>query len=139
VFRSGNDTTTHLPLAERGRIGQPQEWLYHVDQWAKRHPVFEGLPAGGLLDYGYYRELIPESFFVGVQTPDTAIAGGNNASLQYEAGLMLAQYRRGQGGFLINTLLIREHLGKVPQAERLLRNMLRAAPSFNPPPQARRR
>ncbi|MCU0960231.1 MAG: hypothetical protein MUF48_09015 [Pirellulaceae bacterium] len=139
VFRSGNDTTTHLPLAERGRIGQPQEWLYHVDQWAKRHPVFEGLPAGGLLDYGYYRELIPESFFVGVQTPDTAIAGGNNASLQYEAGLMLAQYRRGQGGFLINTLLIREHLGKVPQAERLLRNMLRAALSFNPPPQARRR
>ena len=124
VFRKENDSTGYLPLKQRGHIGNPQEWLYHVDQWAKRHPVFEGLQSGGLMDYAYYREILPVSFFIGTETPDEAIAGGNNASLKYESGLMTAVYRRGKGRFLINTLWIRENLGKVPQAERLLRNML---------------
>ncbi len=126
VFRKGDDSTGYLPLEQRGRIGNPQQWLYHVDQWAKRHPVFEGLQAGGLMDYSYYREILPESFFIDTETPEEAIAGGNNASLRYESGLMTALYRRGKGRFLINTLLIRENLGSIPQAERLLRNMLRA-------------
>ena len=33
----------------------------------------------------------------------------------------------GAGEFILNSLLIRNNLGKVPQAERLLRNMLRFA------------
>lgn len=125
IFRKGNDPTGYLPLEKRGTIGNPQEWLYHVDQWAKRHPVFEGLQSGGLMGYDYYREILPLAFFIDTQTPDEAIAGGNNASLRYESGLMLALYHRGKGQFLINTLLLRENLGTVPQAERLLRNLLR--------------
>lgn len=124
VFRDGADSTAHLPVEQRGRLGNPQQWLYHIDQWAKRHCVFDGLQAGGLMDYGYYREILPESLFIDLQTPEEAIAGGNNASLRYESGLMTAVFRRGEGRFLINTLLIREQLGKTPQAERLLRNML---------------
>ena len=124
IFRKGNDPTGYLPLKERGTIGKPQEWLYHVDQWSKQHPIFAELQSGGIMDYAYYREILPTLFFVNTQTPEEAIAGGNNTSLKYESGLMLAIYKRGQGQFLINTLLIRENLGKVPQAERLLRNLL---------------
>ena len=124
IFRKGDDPTGYLPLQERGTIGAPNAWLYHIDQWAKRHSAFAGLQAGGLMDYVYYREILPTFFFVNTQTPDEAIAGGNSASLRYESGLMLAIYKRGQGQFLINTLLIRDNLGKVPQAERLLRNLL---------------
>jgi len=126
VFRKSDDLTGYLPLERRGHIGNPQEWLYHVDQWARHHAVFKGLQAGGLMDYSYYREILPTSFFIDMQTPDDAIAGGINASLKYESGLMTAIYTRGRGRFLINTLLIRENLGQVPQAERLLRNMLNA-------------
>ena len=78
------------------------------------------------MDYGYYREILPEAFFIDTETPAEAIAGGNNASLRYESGLMTAIYQRDKGRFLVNTLRIRENLGKVPQAERLLRNMLKA-------------
>jgi hypothetical protein len=40
---------------------------------------------------------------------------------------MVAVCKLGAGEFILNTLLIRENLGKVPQSERLLRNMLRFA------------
>ena len=124
IFRKGDDPIGYLPLEQRGHIGTPMEWLYHLDQWAKRHPVFAGLQAGGLMDYGYYREIIPSKVFVNIQTPTEAISGANNASLVYESGLMVATYQLEKGRFLINTLLIRENLGTVPQAERLLRNLL---------------
>ena len=53
---SARETTrpATCPLKQRGHIGTPQEWLYHVDQWAKRHPIFDGLQSGGLMDYAYY-------------------------------------------------------------------------------------
>ena len=73
---------------------------------------------------GYYREIIPTEFFVGLSRPDTAIAGGNDVSWRYSGGLLTAEYRLGKGRMLLNTLWIRRNLGTVPQAERLLRNML---------------
>ncbi len=124
VFRKGDDPTGLLPLEERGTIKNLEQWLYHVDQWAARHPVFDGLQAGGLMDYAYYREIISHPAFFDVQTPDEVIAAANNGSRNYASGIMTGVYRRGQGRFLINTLLVRENLGTTPQAERLLRNML---------------
>ena len=35
-------------------------WLYLKDEWAKHHPIFAGLPSGGLMDYTFYREIIPD-------------------------------------------------------------------------------
>lgn len=119
-----DDPTAYLPLEERGGIAALPEWLYHIDQWAADHPIFEGLQSGGLMDYGYYREIIPTEFFVGLSRPDTAIAGGNDVSWRYSGGLLTAEYRLGKGRMLLNTLWIRRNLGTVPQAERLLRNML---------------
>ena len=124
IFRQGDDSTALLPLKERGKFADLPAWLYHVDQWAARHPVFAGLQSGGLMDYSYYREIIPKTCLVDVRTPDVTIAAGNDISSNYCSGLMTAIYCKGKGRMLINTLLIRENLGTVPQAERLLRNML---------------
>ena len=76
------------------------------------------------MDYGYYREILPNVFFVGMPKPDAAIAGGNDVSWRYSSGLLTAEYRVGKGRVLVNTLLIRENLDDVPQAGLLLRNML---------------
>ena len=102
-------------------------WLYHKDEWAKPHPIFDGLPAGGLLDYTFYRELIPDAAFVGQDPPAEAVAGGINATIGYSSGLIVAVYPLGAGRFVLNTLRIRENLGRHPAAERLLRNLLRYA------------
>ena len=40
----------------------PEGWvdgLYHRDDWVRRHPLFEGLPAGGLMDWTFYRTIAP--------------------------------------------------------------------------------
>ena len=102
-------------------------WLYHKDEWAKRHPVFAGLPSGGMMDYAVYREIIPDLAFAGQDPPQQAIAGANNVSFDYSSGLTVAEYRLGAGQFLLNTLLLRENLGRDPLAECLLRNMLQYA------------
>ena len=135
VFRQDDNLTRWLPLKNKGSLPTLMGWLYHKDEWAKTHPVFKGLPAGGMMDYAYYREIIPDAVFTGQEPPVQAIAGANNASFDYSSGLMTAEYRLGEGRFLLNTLLIRENLGKNPVAERLLRNMLRyMAPDANGTP-----
>jgi hypothetical protein len=125
VFAQGNDKTALLPLAVRGSLADLPSWLYHKDEWAKRHPIFDGLPAGGLMDYAFYRELIPNTAFAGFDPPDEAVAGAINASCGYSSGLMVAVYRLDAGRFVLNTLRIRENLDRHPAADRLLLNMLR--------------
>jgi hypothetical protein len=129
VFRRGDNPTGWLPLKNKGSLSKLMGWLYHKDEWAKTHPVFEGLPSGGLMDYAFYREIIPELVFAGQDPPAEAIAGANNASFDYSSGLMLAEYRLGAGRFFLNTLPIREQLSTNPVAERLLRNLLGHAAS----------
>jgi len=121
----------------KGNVSAIARWLYHSDEWARRHPVFEGLQAGGLMDYSFYRELIPEVVFAGIEPAADPVAGGINASWGYQSGLMVAVYRFGAGEFILNSLLIRDNLGKVPQAERLLRNLLRFAARDSTQPLAR--
>ena len=110
-------------------------WLYHKDEWAKTHPIFDGLPAGGLMDYTFYREIIPDAAWVGQEPPAEAVAGAINTSIDYSAGLMVSVHKLGAGRFILNTLHIRENLGAIPAADRLLRNMLRyAARDVGKPP-----
>ena len=131
VFANGNQSTAWLPLPQKGSLATIFGWLYQKDEWAKRHPIFEGLPSGGLLDYTYYRELIPDLFFPNLgqeqAPPAEAVAGAVKASQDYSSGLMVAVYNLGEGRFVLNTLRIRENLGTHPAAERLLRNMLNYA------------
>ncbi|MBN1343586.1 MAG: glycoside hydrolase family 2 [Phycisphaerae bacterium] len=127
TYAKGNDSTGWLPLKTKGKVAGIARWLYHSDEWCKRHPIFDGMQAGGVMDYGYYRELIPDVVFMDIEPPADPVAGGINASWGYQSGLAVAVYKLGAGEFILSTLPIRDNLGKVPQAERLLRNMLRFA------------
>lgn len=129
VFTKGDQPLGWLPLQNPGSLARLRGWLYHKDEWAKTHPVFDGLPSGGMMDYAFYREIIPDVVFTGQDPPAAAIAGANDASFDYSSGLMLAEYRHGAGRFLLNTLPIREQLSTSPVAERLLRNLLNYAAS----------
>ena len=124
VFADGENRLAHLPLEQKGELRRVQSDLYITDEWSKKHPIFEGLPTGGLMDYTYYSDMISFMTFIGQTTPETAVAGGFRTSLNYSGGLYLAVYPEGEGRFVINSLQIRETLGKNPAAERLLRNLL---------------
>jgi hypothetical protein len=65
-----------------------------------------------------------EEVTVDLDQPDEAVSGANRLSANYASGLHVAVYRPGAGRFILNNLLVRENLGQVPAAERLLRNML---------------
>ena len=127
IFKKGTDSVGWLPLANKGSLASIHGWLYLKDEWAKRHPLFDGLPSGGLMDYTFYREIIPDAVWMNQDPPAEAVAGGIKASQDYSSGLMVSVYPLGAGRFVLNTLLIRENLGSHPAAERLLRNLLRFA------------
>ncbi len=136
VFKKDDKTPTYwLPLANKGTRYRLENWLYHKDDWAKNHPIFDGLPAGCILDHTLYREVLPDTVWDGQDVPAEVVAGSINTALGYGSGLTVAVYRLGAGRFTLNTLHVREHLGNDPVAERLLRNMLRhAARDVNQPP-----
>ncbi|MBN2475736.1 MAG: hypothetical protein JXB62_14085 [Pirellulales bacterium] len=127
VFRKGDDVNGWLPVAKRCSLGEIRGWLYLKDEWAKDHPIFEGLPAGGLMDYTFYREIIPNRLWFTQASPDEAVAGAIKASQDYAAGLTVLVYGLGEGRVILNTLRIRGNLGSHPAAERLLLNMIRYA------------
>lgn len=156
VFVGDKDPVRWLPLARKGRL-ESINWVagyYRSDPWAKSHPIFDGLPSGGIMDPGFYREIIPQQAFVHCYTihkgfmgflteeavaeldsPAEAVCGANRLSANYASGLHVAVYELGAGRFLLNNLKIRENLGRDPVAERLLRNMLRyAARDIDKPP-----
>ncbi|MBI2929318.1 MAG: glycoside hydrolase family 2 [Verrucomicrobia bacterium] len=131
VFAHDKQPLRWLPLARKGTLTKQAGWLYHKDEWARRHPMFAGLPTG-MMNYLFYRELIPDHFWSGQDAPAEAIAGANNASIEYSSGLMLSVHGFGAGRFLLNTLRLRENLSKDPAADRLLVNLLQYAAPGQP-------
>jgi hypothetical protein len=127
IFTRGRNKVAFLPLEKKGSLSTIYSWLYLKDEWAKQHPIFEGLPSGGLMDHQFYRELIPATAWVGQDPPEEAVSGAIKASQDYSSGLMVSVYSFGSGTFILNTLLIRNNLGTHPAAERLLRNLLNYA------------
>jgi len=131
LFAEKDHPTRWLPLKEKGtlRAINVVGGFYRADDWAKNHPIFAGLPCGGIMDYLFYREILPQTAFVGIELPGEAICGGiratgGNAADHYASGLHVSVHPLGAGRFILNNLKIRENLGKDPAAERLLRNML---------------
>lgn len=98
------------------------------DYWAKNHPLFAEMPSGGLLDCRYYREIISPWVLVDLPSIEQALCGAISASGErlflFRSDLLVSVHQYGAGRFILNTLNIRENLGTVPAAERLLRNML---------------
>jgi len=123
------DAVGWIPLKEKGEPIPTNltSYVYTKDTWAKTHPIFDGLPTGGIMDYTYYRELFSDQLWKGQDVPDEAVAGAIVTSWNYYSGLRIAVYKKGAGQFILNSFRIRENLGTHPAAERLLRNMLRYA------------
>jgi len=136
IFGSEKSPVAWLPLANKGQIMSMNSWLYLKDDWAKNHPFFEGMQTGGMLDYNYYGALISDAVWQGQDAPAEAVAGAIKASQDYSSGLEVCVYKLGEGRFVLNTLRIRDSLGLNPAAERLLRNMLKAASAENGKPLA---
>ncbi len=139
VFKKADNAVGWLPLVNKGALIGLSTWLYHKDDWAKNHPIFDGLPAGCVLEHAFYREVIPAGWpegvwgaapnvaWAGQDVPAEAVAGSIYTSCGYSSGLTISVYSLASGRFILNTFRIRQNLGKDPVAERMLRNMLRYA------------
>jgi hypothetical protein len=144
TFKSGNDTTRWLPLVHKGKMETMDlvAGYYRADRWAKNHPLFDGLPSGGMMDYKYFRNLIsPEAlsqeYVVTAKSgmthdeaslpltyPAEAVCGSTRISYTYCSGVHVGVWNFGQGRFIVNTLHVAENLGRDPAADRLFGNML---------------
>ena len=138
AFARGDKPLDFLPLATKGSLAgiDVVAGYFRSDTFAPQHPVFNGLPAGGVLDYTIYRNIIPQGGygFAGLPAPDDSIVGCIRALYGYASVLQTAGYNFGAGRFILNTLRIRDNLGIDPVAERLLRNLLNhAAPDAAKP------
>jgi hypothetical protein len=132
IFKKGKDLVGWAPLIKKGTLERPMrwyqtDWFYPHDPWTRKHPFFDGLQADGLMDYTYYRNILSDTLWSGLDTPDELVAASINTSFTYDAGILLGIYRVGAGRVILNTFWIIEQLGQDPVAERLLRNMLRDA------------
>ena len=99
--------------------------LYHHDQIAKPHPVFEGLQKAGILDMDAYGEAYPRYIVSGGNQPDQTLC----AAVRIEAtlcgsGLALGEYCFGNGRAVVNAFRLEEALGRSPYADRLMLNLL---------------
>jgi hypothetical protein len=102
---------------------------YRGDTFGTGHPVFDGLPGRGILDYTLFRNIIAHGSpgLSGIEVPDDLVAGGIRAQMGYGSNVQTAAFRFGAGRFFFNTLKIRENLGTDPVAELILRNLLNYA------------
>ena len=119
-----------LPLKNKGRCYAFHDWLYHKECVARRHPVFAGLQAPGIMDIDYYGPVIPHELFDGIDTPDDTIAaafatGHNDVPGSYAAGVLIGAWRSGKGRFILSTPNILDNLNAHPAADRLLLNLVR--------------
>jgi hypothetical protein len=133
--REGEMDMGWLPLARKGRCHFFHDWLYHKENVARRHPVFDGLQGNGILDWYYYGTMIPRHIFEGQEDADEVIAAAfatgycGGGSRGYESGILMSTHRFGNGSFLLNTFPVMENLDGNPAADRLMLNLVRWAAS----------
>jgi hypothetical protein len=127
VFKQGADSADLSALGMKGKLVKLPNVILIADYWAKRHPIFDGLPSGGLMDYGFYRDIISNLAWDRENAPGEAVAGGIVSSPMYASGLSVSVDSLGSGRVILNTLKIEANLGADPAAERLLRNLIRYA------------
>jgi hypothetical protein len=128
AFRRGEDPVGWLPLATKGRCSRFVNHLFHREDVARRHPIFAGLQADGILDWDYYDQVIAQDLFDGQDTPDdvaaAAFAVGYWMPGGCVSGLLVGSYRLGAGRFVLNSMRILEHVDVHPAADRLLLNLI---------------
>jgi hypothetical protein len=119
-----------LPLGDGVKARTFHDWLYHKDIIARQHPVFDGLRAGGLLDWDEYGLVVGHDLFDCADAPDEVIAAGFAVGYccpgGYDSGVVMGSYRSGRGRVVLSALDILGQLGRHPAADRLLLNLARA-------------
>jgi hypothetical protein len=117
-----------IPSDARPQLAHTPDW-FRADHWAKEHPVLAGLPCGGVVDYTFYRDILSAIVFRDLQSPLEAICGAiqtSGGSDDYRSDL-LAECPFAAGRVVLNSLKVRDNLGKVPAADRLLLNLINYA------------
>ena len=128
-FRGNQAAMAWLPFQNPGRCYTFNDWLYHKECVAKRHPVFAGLQGPGILDMDYYGQVIPHEVFEGIDTPDETIAaafatGHHSYPSGYGSSIVIGAWRSGGGRFILSTPYVLENLSLHPAADRLLVNLI---------------
>ena len=119
-----------LPLRSKGHLTGGRACWWSIDHFVKAHAVFDGMPADRLMGNGYYRLVWPNVSLVGASEGETiagALGIGCIGEGGYWSGVDLVVHPFGRGKIIFNTLLIEEHLGRDPAAERFLLNLVRYA------------
>jgi hypothetical protein len=129
VFRQGGNPVGALPLKNKGHLTTFSDWLYHKECIAKKHALFSGLAAPGIMDWDYYGPLISNRFFEGQDTPADVAAAAfavchSSRPDGYAAGVMLGAFNLGAGQMVLNTFKVLELVDQHPAADRLLLNLV---------------
>ncbi|MCL5098682.1 MAG: hypothetical protein M1608_14365, partial [Candidatus Omnitrophica bacterium] len=129
AFSQDHDAVKWLPLEKKGECRGSSLWVYHREDVAKNHPIFDGLPPQGIMDPYYYLQVTAPVLFDGQDTPDDveAAAFGPGDPNNLKSGVITATYHFSAGHFVINTMRILENIGQNPAADHLLLNMVRYA------------
>jgi hypothetical protein len=131
AFQRDKKASAWLPLANKGRVYEFYDWLYHKECVAKPHPVFAGLQGSGILDWDYYGPVLPHYLLDGQDTPAeviaAAFAAGYSTPGGYASGVLLGSYKFGAGQFFVNTFPLLENIDAHPAADRLLLNLIQYA------------
>ena len=138
LMQPGSGELRWSPLSEHPELQSIPMWYFRADYWAKKHPIFDGLPCGGIMDDRFYRGIFCMVSLPRKQPPDEAVRGaimacGGGSS---RSGVAISVDRLGEGRFILNGFRIRDCLGSLPVAERLLRNMLNYAAQGTDKPMA---
>ncbi len=131
AFQRDKNAAAWLPLKNKGRVYEFNDWLYHKECVAKPHPVFAGLKGSGLLDWDYYGPVLPHRLLDGQDTPAeviaAAFAAGYSTPGGYASGVLLGSYRFRAGTFFVNTFPLLENIDTHPAADQLLLNLIEYA------------
>jgi len=136
AFKRDKQEAAWLPLVNKGRIHDFNDWLYHKECIAKPHAIFEGLQGKGMLDWYYYGPMWPHHVFEGQDTPNEVVAAsfaaGYSTAGGYASGILLGSYKFGAGLFIVNSFPVLDWVDKHPVADRFLLNLVKhAATSTN--------
>jgi len=132
MLTEGEDKTLvwgPFDAGERPLCNHAQSWYFRCDHWAKKHALFDGLPSGGIMDYNFYRNILGGEVISNLRGPFEAVAGplqlSGPDSAKFEADATLTIHPCHKGRFILNTLRVRQNIGKDPAADRLLKNFIR--------------
>jgi len=119
-----------FPLKLRSRTARGM-WI-PVGHYARKHPIFDGLPTDGFMGQPYQNVVAVDTI---TNVPGEAIAGSLSWDIdrdyrgptQWWHGTDLAVVQHGEGRMILSMLRIVENLGRDPVADRIIMNLIRFA------------